>query len=240
MSVSLKSNFWSNARGVIFKDANGVVWAINASTNEISASVSGAAGGTVTSVGLVDVSTTPIYTISGSPVTASGNLAFALKAQSANLVFAGPGSGSAAQPSFRSLVLADLPTGYPYANLGSAPAVSSGTFTGTLTGMTTSPTTTCTYYRIGNLVVIFLGTGTGTSNATTFTMTGLPTALQSSANNYVVGGVSLENNGASVVGTATVLAGSGTVSFYNGAYSAAWTSSGIKGMNNGVLTYLLN
>lgn len=62
----------------------------------------------VTSVGLSDGSTSPIYSISGSPVTSSGTLTFTLGTQSANTVFAGPTS-STAQPTFRSLVGGDLP-----------------------------------------------------------------------------------------------------------------------------------
>lgn len=110
MTVSLLKNFFANARALTFKDANGVVWTINANTNELSASVSGAAGGTVTSVGLADGSTTPIYSISGSPVSASGTLTYTLKNQNANLIFAGPGTGAAAQPAFRALVAADIQT----------------------------------------------------------------------------------------------------------------------------------
>jgi len=45
--------------------------------------------GTVTSVGLSDGSTTPIYNITGSPVTTSGTLTFALATETANTVFAG-------------------------------------------------------------------------------------------------------------------------------------------------------
>jgi hypothetical protein len=71
----------------------------------------GGGSGTVTSVALADGSTTPIYVISGSPVTSAGTLTFTLGTQSANTVFAGPTTGSAAQPTFRSLVSADLPTG---------------------------------------------------------------------------------------------------------------------------------
>lgn len=82
----------------------------------------------VTSVALSDGSTTPIYTISGSPVTTTGTLTFSLNTQSANKVFAGPSSGSAAQPSFRSLVVADLPTSIPNANLAnSSVTVTAGT-----------------------------------------------------------------------------------------------------------------
>lgn len=65
--------------------------------------------GSVTSVGLLDNSSTPIYSITGSPVTSTGTLTFSLLTQSANKVLAGPTTGSAAQPTFRSLVGADLP-----------------------------------------------------------------------------------------------------------------------------------
>lgn len=66
--------------------------------------------GTVTSVAFSDASTTPIYSISGSPVTGSGTLTQTLSTQSANTIFAGPATGSAAQPTFRSLVAADIPS----------------------------------------------------------------------------------------------------------------------------------
>lgn len=62
----------------------------------------------VTSVALADGSTTPIYTISGSPVTTTGTLTFTLASQAANTVFAAPG-GINGQPSFRALTYADLP-----------------------------------------------------------------------------------------------------------------------------------
>ena len=68
-----------------------------------------ATSGTVTSVAFADASTIPIYSISGSPVTSSGTLTQTLTTQAANSVFAGPATGSAAQPSFRSLVSADIP-----------------------------------------------------------------------------------------------------------------------------------
>ena len=63
----------------------------------------------VTSVALSDASTTPIYTITNSPVTTTGTLTFTLKSQTANYVFAAP-NGSAGQPAFRALVSADIPS----------------------------------------------------------------------------------------------------------------------------------
>jgi hypothetical protein len=67
----------------------------------------------VTSVGFSDGSTSPIYTITGSPVTSTGTLTETLKTQTANTVFAGPASGAVAQPTFRALVQSDLPVGIP-------------------------------------------------------------------------------------------------------------------------------
>jgi hypothetical protein len=65
--------------------------------------------GTVSSVGFSDASSTPIYTITNSPITTSGTINETLNTQSANTVFAGPASGSAAQPGFRAIVPSDAP-----------------------------------------------------------------------------------------------------------------------------------
>jgi hypothetical protein len=62
--------------------------------------------GTVTSVGL----TGPAEFTFGSAITTTGNLSFTKANQNANLVYAGPTTGAAAAPGFRSLVAADLPS----------------------------------------------------------------------------------------------------------------------------------
>lgn len=62
--------------------------------------------GTVTSVAL---SLPNVFTVSGSPVTSSGTLSATLATQQANAVFAGPGTGANAAPTFRALVAADIP-----------------------------------------------------------------------------------------------------------------------------------
>jgi len=70
----------------------------------------GSAGGTgtVTSVGLsLDAN---LFAAESDTITGTGSLDVTLSTRNANLVFAGPSSGSAAKPSFRSLVSADLPT----------------------------------------------------------------------------------------------------------------------------------
>lgn len=62
--------------------------------------------GTVTSVGL---SMPTEFTVTNSPVTSTGTLTVTKANQNANLVYAGPSSGSAAAPSFRALAVNDLP-----------------------------------------------------------------------------------------------------------------------------------
>jgi hypothetical protein len=62
--------------------------------------------GTVTSVGLA---LPGIFNVTTSTVTGSGTLTAGLSNQNANTVFAGPASGSAAQPTFRALGISDIP-----------------------------------------------------------------------------------------------------------------------------------
>jgi len=67
----------------------------------------GAGIGSVTSVAL---NLPSIFSVSGSPVTTVGTLNATFTTQSANNVFAGPNTGSAASPTFRALVAADIPS----------------------------------------------------------------------------------------------------------------------------------
>jgi hypothetical protein len=91
----------------------------------------------VTSVGL-DLPSS-VFSISGSPVTSTGTLLGAFIDQAANIVFAGPVSGAADTPDFRALVIADLPTNIPNANLAhSTIALALGT-TGTDLSVSGSP-----------------------------------------------------------------------------------------------------
>ena len=118
-----------------------------------------------------------------------------------------------------------------------------GTFTGTLTGCTSSPTVTCTWSRIGNLVVLNIGALTATSNATTCSITGLPAAIQpaSLAAQYLA--CLTEDNGTIADSTVSIQSGSGTIQLYKaGSVAAAsFTNTGTKGIPAAcTVAYLLN
>jgi hypothetical protein len=109
------------------------------STTLGSAVAVGVSGGGVTSVSFTGDGV--LFTGSaGSPVTSSGTLTPTLISQTANKIMAGPTTGSAAAPTFRSLVAADVPA----INLAAGGAG----------GVT------------GNLPVVNLGSGTGASSTT--------------------------------------------------------------------------
>lgn len=78
-----------------------------ATTAFVQTEIANFGAGTVSSVAL-DLPS-DIFNISGSPVTSSGTLTATLDTQSANYVWAGPTTGSAAAPTFRALVSGDIP-----------------------------------------------------------------------------------------------------------------------------------
>ena len=121
-SIPYKANSTGPQTLKSWAKANSTLWGTDGSGNPQSITIgsglslasgvltsSGGGGvgtGTVTSVAL----TMPnIFSVTGSPITASGTLAASLATQSANAVFAGPTTGAAAAPTFRALVAADIP-----------------------------------------------------------------------------------------------------------------------------------
>lgn len=198
MTVNLTKNFLFNARGIILKDSATCTWSINLNTNEITATAAGGGGGGLTSVGFADTSSTPIYTVSNSPLVANGTLDITLNNQSANTVFAGPTTGSAAQPTFRALVAADLPAGTT--PLGANP-------TGTV-GPTATNGSATTFLRSDGAPAINL--------TATYTWTGVHTFTHAGVALEVKGDTALfdvqNTAGADVIqiGTVKAVLGSGT------------------------------
>lgn len=93
------------------------------------------AGGSVLSVGLTGDGVIFNSSVTGSPVTTSGafDLSSSILTQTANFVLAGPSSGSAAAPTFRALVAADIPSIGSVTSVAatlSVPAVFSSSVTG--------------------------------------------------------------------------------------------------------------
>jgi len=102
-----------------------------------------------------------------------------------------------------------------------------GSYTGTATGMTTSPTGTFTYTKVGNQVTINFPRITGTSNATTFTVTGMPAALFPTADRIFI--CRTVNNGTTAA-TVGWFDTSGILNLANNLTQGggSWTAAGTK------------
>jgi len=110
----------------------------------------------------------------------------------------------------------------------------SGSFTATLVGCTTSPTLTMQYRKQGNFVMLFVLTGiTGISNSTSFSFTGLPTAIRPPSFSTISGFWGATNNGVSGQFAGAQFQNSTGVSLYWNGNVIGWTASGNKGIDSG-------
>lgn len=102
-----------------------------------------------------------------------------------------------------------------------------GSFTATGTGFTTSVTGTAAFVQVGKQVALFLPSLTGTSNATTFTVTGMPAGIQPTQTSWHM--VRVMNNSVDVVGLLRLNGGSSTIDVFAtigaGAFAAALTKT---------------
>lgn len=108
-------------------------------------------------------------------------------------------------------------------------------YTGTTTGYASPPTTTVSYSYQGPWVTVSIASVTGTSNATTLTLTGMPAAIQPASAQVAL--AMAVDNGAEVISPVSI-ATDGTITFYKGVWNAAFTGSGTKGIRACTFTYL--
>lgn len=108
--ADVTANFWTKAaNGQLYTNSGNGLGNAVINVAGCNGCGGGGGGGTVTSVGLSLPSA--VFNITGSPVTTSGTFTVTFDTQAPNLVFAGPASGVAATPTFRSLTIDDLPAG---------------------------------------------------------------------------------------------------------------------------------
>jgi hypothetical protein len=92
------------------------------------------------------------------------------------------------------------------------------------------------YVKIGVQVTLVFAPITATSNATTFTLTGLPASLTPAVTADVL--IPRLNNGVYGGGAIRMTAASTTMTLYAGADFSAWTASGNKGIAFMAVTYI--
>jgi hypothetical protein len=105
--------------------------------------------------------------VAGSPATGAGVLTVTLATQSANLVFAGPTTGTAAAPTFRPLTLADMPGGFGTGTVTQVGLALPSIFTVTNSPVNTTGTLTGTL-NTQSAGLVFAGPATGVPAAPTF------------------------------------------------------------------------
>lgn len=115
-------------------------------------------------------------------------------------------------------------------------------FTGTITGVTATIQGPVLYRQTGHLVTLYLSAAlTGISNSTGLTLTGMPVGIKP-GNAQVVGSFNMEDNGATIGGTASVST-AGVVTFGSGINGnvSGFTATGTKGLQAGwSITYCVN
>jgi len=106
-----------------------------------------------------------------------------------------------------------------------------GSFTGTFTGVSGTITGTVWWYRIGKIVLMVLPAATGTSNSTSFGMTGIPAELQPGTHtiNAFFALPGADNGGSFTTGVAVSIQSGGTLVFSLNGSNSGWTASGTKG-----------
>lgn len=115
--------------------------------------------------------------------------------------------------------------------------VKQSSYTATATGMTTSPIGTVKYSVVGNTVTLDIPNISGTSNSTSFTLTGGPTDIRPAVDKDVL--IRVVDNGSGLTGFARVKT-TGVIELYSSVSGAGFTASGTKQIHINSISYTLN
>lgn len=159
-----------------------------------------------------------------------------LNNQSANTVFAGPTSGSAAAPTFRALVAADIPdlsSTYATTTRINNAVIDSGWVAwspSNIVGWSSRTTTEIRYRRVGKMIFVnFYVQGTGNTTSATTTGFDLPYPLSSNLSISVNASISQNNGAVSEISSCYI---SSTNRYFlvvnKNVAQGTWTASGTK------------
>ena len=211
---------------------------LKAAIDALEIAIAGSSSGTVTSVGL----TLPnIFTVTNSPVTASGSLTATFTSQAANRFFASP-DGSAGTPTFRSLVSGDINFAIPVTKGGtglSAIATANQVLSSNLAGLAYEGRTISV---TGGLTVAFaansIALGLNPAAINIYDFAGVLTANKGGTgiSSVVANGELLIGNGTSW--TKTVLTAGTGIAITNGVGSITISTSGVVTTAGGITNYI--
>lgn len=113
-----------------------------------------------------------------------------------------------------------------------------GTFTVTATGFVTPLTATASYVRVGKDVTLTLPSLSGVSNATNFTLTGIPNALVPASNHYQIirGSPTASSNDIVLLEWG---AGVTAITIYGSSTAGGWPASGTKSVPPTTISYAI-
>lgn len=133
-----------------------------------------------------------------------------------------------------------LVSGHAESGFQESTAVETGAFVVTATGLDTTVRGVAYYARFGPLVTLLLPELTGTSNATTMTLTGLPPSIVA-LRTFFSQAIRVTNNSSDANNGYLRFNANSTVLdvFRNADITSAWTGSGTKTLRAVAVSYLL-
>lgn len=115
--------------------------------------------------------------------------------------------------------------------------VTQSSYVGTGTGFTTTPTNTISYSIVGNTVTLDIGQISATSNAVTFTITGMPVAARPLTDKDLITRT-VDNSGTMVASLLRVKT-TGVIEIYASLVGGTFTAAGTKAIGTCSVTYTL-